>query len=315
MQQGINPPPISPRSSRSASVMTPTSGATPPPLNLKHKDEDRSLTYEAFVEALLRTCFMHLSYYGNNTQKSASSHMKFIWMLTYLRSVLSTLNKSRESRKKSFGARMNLPEAGLGAGLAQGDIKASKLPTASELEKMQKEKEEKRNSMKEGGRNSLGINNFANRGSLKKNNNEDDVVTMTQRFEIRQKELLEEERGKVPASPCLERLLSEIDNSVETLFTPAMDKLLPSFYEPGCLFYSVLEDMPHDHPIRPLLPSIGFDEFGKNKPRCANQLVPPLPLSARLPQRRVNSDGSKQPLSFNVTHDHNLIERFNIATV
>lgn len=48
------------------------------------EDDEDGLTFSAFVECLVRICFLYLGTYGNSAQQAASSRLKCLWMLAQL---------------------------------------------------------------------------------------------------------------------------------------------------------------------------------------------------------------------------------------
>jgi len=63
----------------------------------------KKLTYEAFIECLLRISFVYLSMYGNNVQQAAGSKAKCIWLLTLLRSRYKHLGLSKRGSAMGRG--------------------------------------------------------------------------------------------------------------------------------------------------------------------------------------------------------------------
>jgi len=67
--------------------------------------------YQAVMELIFKIGYAHLSFYGNMQQKSMSSWMQAVWILTYLRFIIESLRKSLDKRgldaaaeEKQFGA-------------------------------------------------------------------------------------------------------------------------------------------------------------------------------------------------------------------
>lgn len=73
-------------------------------ISLKRRNATK-LSYEAFIECLLRISFVYLSIYGNNVQQTAGSKAKCIWLLTFLRARYKHLG---------LGRRMSASERGEG---------------------------------------------------------------------------------------------------------------------------------------------------------------------------------------------------------
>lgn len=64
----------------------------------KNRHQGYCFGLAAFVETILKVCFVHLHAYGNGVQQSLTARARSVWVLTYLQFVFEHLQKSRKKR-------------------------------------------------------------------------------------------------------------------------------------------------------------------------------------------------------------------------